>query len=265
MNDIKSYLEHLGLSDYEARVYYCLLQGKHLSATELANATEIRQTKIYSVIQKLEKKHFCVRVPGNDKIYKATNPINPIYKQIGILQKQIDQMDQAAEILNKLYIKNNNDDNMIDYIEVVKDRDLIVLRTEQLESLAKKEVRCLLKSPFIMPSDGLIQSELVFNEGVKYISIYDEKELEYPDLVRVMQKFQAHGVEVRTCKSIPVKIAIFDDKAVLVNTKDKISNSGTSTAIISQHEDLVRAFSDLFEFYFAQSNALPKSLPKGLQ
>ncbi|MCB5271328.1 MAG: hypothetical protein LHW56_05745 [Candidatus Cloacimonetes bacterium] len=260
MNDIKSSLEQLGLSDYEARVYLCLLQGKQLSASELAKATEIRQTKIYSVIQKLEKKHFCIRVPGNDKIYKANSPINPINKQIGILQKQIDQMDQAAEILNKFYIDNHKNSSVIDYIEVVKDRDMILLRIEQLEALAKEQILSLLKSPFIMPSAGLIEAELVFNEGVKYINIYDEQELKHPDVVGVMERYQAHGVEVRTCKNVPVKFAIFDNRTVLINTKDMISNSNTTTSIICHHEDLVRAFTNLFDFYYAHSHTLSQSL-----
>lgn len=258
MNDIKDLLEQLGLSDYEARVYHCLLQGKLLSATELAKATEIRQTKIYSVIQKLEKKHFCVRVPGNEKIYKANSPINPINKQIGIMQKQIEQMDNAAEILNQFYTDHNKNTTLVDYIEVVKDRDMILLRGEQLENQAKKQIRCLLKSPFIVSSEGLIEEELHFTEGVQYINIYDEQELQYPMIVSVIRRFQAHGVEVRTCKGIPVKFVIFDNKTVLINTKDIISNSDTTTSIICHHKDLVRAFSDLFDFYYAQSHTLPR-------
>lgn len=150
---------------------------------------------------------------------------------------------------------------MIDYIEVVKDRDLILLRGDQLETQAKKQIRCLLKSPFIVSSEGLIEEELHFTEGVKYINIYDEQELKHPNIVKVIRRFQAHGVEVRTCKSIPVKFVIFDNTSVLINTQDIISNSGTTTSIICHHEDLVRAFTDLFDFYYALSHILPESLP----
>lgn len=253
MEKIKTYLDQIGMSDYETRVYLCLLQSDHLTATELSKVTAIHPAKIYSVIHKLESKHFCERVPGNEKAYKAIKPSNPIHKQIGSLHNQIEQLTNIANVLDSYYQTYNKNNSLIDYIEVVKNKDLIIMRSEQLENQAKNHVLCLLKSPFISSAEAMINAPLSFVPGVKYISIYDEKELQNPDRIKVMRRFQKHGVEIRICKNIPVKIALFDGNTVLINTRDKISTTSTSTAIIVHHEDLVQAFSDLFEFYYNQS------------
>lgn len=257
MDQINESLDKIGLSDYETRVYHCLLQKNQLTATELARITQIPNSKIYAILAKLEKKHFCTRVPGNEKRYKAIIPSNPIAKQISSLKRQIDDLENIAGVLDSYFQSFNHNDNPVDYIEVIRDRDLILLRTEQLEAAASSMIRCMLKSPFILNSEALIREGLGgFTPGVRYISIYDEQELGDSQLARIMRMYAEQGVEVRVCPNIPVKFAIFDDNTVLINTRDMISNSSTSTAIIVHHEDLARAFSDLFEFYYHRSTLL---------
>ena len=261
MDKIKQYLVQLGMSDYETRAYYCLLQSEHLTASELAKLTDIPPSKIYSIINKLEKKQFCTRIPGAGKKYKAVIPSHPISKQVKDLQKQIERLTTISESLDNYYKSCNKNSSLIDYIEVIKDNDLIIQRTNQLEADSRCKILCLLKSPFIQNVAELVQGKLVdFVPNVKYINIFDEAELNNKHMYELMRKFQEHGVEVRLCKNIPIKLAIFDNNTVLINTKDKISNSNTSTAIVVHHEDLVRAFTDLFEFYYNKSISLDRCI-----
>jgi len=254
MEKIKQAINQLGLSDYETRVYFCLLQCEQLTAMELAKAADVPPSKIYSVIRKLENKHYCTRIPGAEKKYNAIVPSNSISKQIGLLHNQIKQLTDISEDLDAYYNSRKKNNNALDYIEVLKDRDLIIQRTNQLEAASHLKILCLLKSPFIHDLTAIVQGKIVdFMPNVKYINIFDEAELENKLMPEVMMMFQEHGVEVRLCKNIPVKLAIFDDSTVLINTKDNISNSNTSTALIVHHEDLIRAFSDLFDFYYKQS------------
>lgn len=254
MEKIKQVLNQLGLSDYETRVYFCLLQCEQLTAMELAKAADVPPSKIYSIIRKLENKHYCTRIPGAEKKYKAIVPSNSISKQIGFLQNQIKQLTDISEDLDAYYNSRKKDSNALEYIEVLKDRDLIILRTNQLEAASHTKILCLLKSPFIHDLTEIVQDKFIeFVPNVKYINIFDEAELKNKQMTEVMMMFQNHGVEVRLCKNIPVKIAIFDDSTILINTKDKISNSNTSTALIVHHEDIIRAFSDLFDFYYKHS------------
>ncbi|MCF7911231.1 MAG: helix-turn-helix domain-containing protein [Candidatus Cloacimonetes bacterium] len=261
MNKIKESLEKLDLSDYEKRAYFFLLQQESLTATELAKLTEIPRSKIYTTLDKLEKKDFCRRIAGNEKRYKAINPQDTLSKQANALKKQMSELQQVTAKITEFYQQYNGQNDPVDYVEVIKNDELIIERVNQLEMQSQHTVKCLLKSPFIMNSEKFAVGEIgEFNPKIDYIYLYDKKDLQDSILAKAMQNFQAAGVDVRICNHIPLKIAIFDQEAVVINTRDKIPARHSSTAIIVHHEDVAAAFTELFSYYLQQSKPLIDNL-----
>jgi predicted transcriptional regulator len=247
-------LRDLGLSDYESRVYYCLIQKESLTATELAKITKIPRTKIYSIIEKLERKNFCIRVPGNEKTYRANDPKDPITKQLNAMQQKLSAITEIADVLSDHYTKNRKNKDLIDYVEVIKDSDMISKRLFQIENSTKRMIKSLLKPPYLMDFEQVLKGSMnPFVKGVKYSYIYDTGDLENALMVRLMEWCQNFGVEVRVCDSIPIKAIIFDDKIVSINLKDKISTKDTYTTMLIHHEDFANAFIEIFQLYYDKS------------
>ncbi len=261
MEEMLQKMKEFGLSDYEARVYTALLQKDRLTAIEISRITKIPKTKIYAVINKLEKKNFCFRIAGREKCYKAIDPQRPISNQISKMQHQMDNIKVISEFLSQQYHKYKGNDDEIDYVEVIKDADMILKRSEQIELQTNKTIKCMLKAPFIMDSEAILKNNISPTiKKIKYTYLYEEKVLEDDLLIEVLKKFQNYGIEIRICDRIPVKAAIFDDKTVMINLKDKISTQTSFTAMFVHHEDVSAAFSEIFSSYYNRSISLDEKI-----
>ena len=254
-------LRSLGLSDYEARTYLSLLQRESLNATEIAKITNIPRTKIYSIISNLEKKNFCSRVPGIGKTYRANDPKNCISKHIASCEKQIETFTFLADILTEQYNKCKNNNDLIDYVEVIKDSDMILERANQMERNSQHKIECMLKSPFIMDSNKILKdTKNPTLSRIKYTYLYEANVLEDELLTAVLIKFLNFGIDIRICEEIPAKTAIFDNQVVMINLQDKISTKTSFTAMFIHHEDVAKAFGTIFDVYYKQSVPLMEYL-----
>jgi HTH-type transcriptional regulator, sugar sensing transcriptional regulator len=256
-----SKLKELGLSEYEIQAYLCLLQKEQLTATEISKITNIPRTKIYSTINKLEKKNFCSRVPGYKGIYRVNNPKDPISKHLMAYENHIKSLTSLSELLSEYYQKTKNNNDLVDYIEIIKDSELILERVNQIEKEAKHNVKSMLKSPFIMSKEKIIHENYNPHEkSLDYTYLYDSRVLEDNQMVKVLQFFQSSGVNIRICDNVPVKMAIFDDKTVLINLKDKVSTKTSFTTMFVHHEDFAKAFIDIFTSYYERSVDLTEKI-----
>ena len=67
-------LKEIGLSDYEALVYLKLVIDGPLTAKEISESTEVPYTKVYEVLEGLEKKGWIEISQGRPMIFKAKPP-----------------------------------------------------------------------------------------------------------------------------------------------------------------------------------------------
>jgi sugar-specific transcriptional regulator TrmB len=256
-----SKLKELGLSEYEVQAYLCLLQKEQLTATEIAKISNIPRTKIYSIINKLEKKNFCSRVPGYDRIYRANNPKDPISKHLMAYQNQIRNLTSLSDLLSEHYQKAKNNNDLVDYVEIIKDSELILERVNQIEKEANSNVKSMLKPPFIMSREKILNGNFDPHAGnLEYTYLYDSRVLSDNQMVTVLLLFQSTGVKIRICDNVPVKVAIFDDKIVLINLKDKVSTKTSFTTMFIHHEDFAKAFIEIFRSYLQRSVTLDSKL-----
>ena len=69
--DLNKNFKHFGLTDYEARTYVALLSLTKGTANEIVELTGIPHSKIYFVLNNLEKKGWIVVQKGRPSFYKA--------------------------------------------------------------------------------------------------------------------------------------------------------------------------------------------------
>lgn len=98
-------LEEFGLSRYEALVYTTLLSEGRVSAAELSYASGVPRTKVYSTLQRLEKKGLAVVSGGKPQ---ACTPVAPEDAFDGVIQEHISRVDAMNTLVAGL--KRLNDE-----------------------------------------------------------------------------------------------------------------------------------------------------------
>lgn len=106
-DDFALYLNEMGLSEYESRAYLALLQSGLSTATEIADAADVPQSRVYDVLDSLEDKGFVTVQPGRPKKFGPIEPelaVNQYveYKRSNF-ENEISQTRQTGEqFLNEL-------------------------------------------------------------------------------------------------------------------------------------------------------------------
>jgi sugar-specific transcriptional regulator TrmB len=75
---IQKALETLGLTEYEAKAYISLIEKGTSTAGDLSECSEIPHSKIYEVLQRLEKRKLIQTQKGRPILFKALKPATAI-------------------------------------------------------------------------------------------------------------------------------------------------------------------------------------------
>lgn len=65
MDELLLSLKAIGFTEYESKVFLAALQGKLLSASEIAEAARIRRTDVYKVLNSFVEKGICNAIETN--------------------------------------------------------------------------------------------------------------------------------------------------------------------------------------------------------
>jgi sugar-specific transcriptional regulator TrmB len=110
---IFDHLEDFGLSSYEARVFYTMLQRGFSSARDLSNHSEVPFGRIYDVLGSLEDKDLIDIQYSRPKQYAVKDPKYAIQNLLHRKKQELDALTRRAEVLEndlaKMYIRNPED------------------------------------------------------------------------------------------------------------------------------------------------------------
>jgi HTH-type transcriptional regulator, sugar sensing transcriptional regulator len=100
MADNVALLQQLGFGSYEARAYLALLQRSPLNGYELAKASGVPRSNIYTVLQKLEERGAVVRLDTPSGARYTPIPPQELIQQLGNrFQKTLDVAQRSLEAL----------------------------------------------------------------------------------------------------------------------------------------------------------------------
>jgi len=258
-------LKKLGLNDYEARGYLALLERRSLTATQISVVSGIPRTKVYDVTESLMKKGLCSLVPGKINKYRALEidavAQNLLSENERIFNERKRQIREAAqnleEQLSAIYGDNNQNDDPLEYIEIIKDPYQIHKRFLALVKKAKEEVLVFTKPPFAASpeesEDQLDQETEILKKGVKTRSIYEIAEEDPGWLFEHLKRAVKVGEEARVIAELPMKMAIFDSRIVMYVLEDPLWKQKSFTTQVVEHRALAKALKLLFESLWEQA------------
>ena len=162
-------LKKIGLTDYESRTYLALISLVSAKADEASKKSGVPRSKIYPVLEKLEKKELITIKQGRPLIYTAINPSESLnnYKK-----KLLRDLDIMEDNLTKIYESELPQVNMP--VLSIEDKNKIIKKQEELLRRSKKTL--LIRLGFILPEEinkikKLIISALNNNIHVKILAV----------------------------------------------------------------------------------------------
>ena len=243
-------LNRLGFNSTEAKVYLALLEGDSYKASEIAIRSGVPRQKVYDALKNLSHKGFCTYKPGKIQKYSASDPNISINDYINT-QKELELIREktALELLMKLepmYERSKHQFNPFEFIEIVRGRKQIEKRILQLENETRHEFIGFIKAPYVKPPPR-IRIKPLKEKGVHLRAIYEIDEWKGYDFLEQQIK---EGIEAKFIEQLPMKMAIYDKKSVLLDFHLP-TESPTYTTVVIEHPFFVKlmeiAFNSVWE------------------
>ena len=265
---MERYIDQLikaGLTEYEAKTYYALLQKNDLTATEISKLAAVPRTRVYEVLNNLIQKGFCTSMNGKVRRYKAISPEYAFNDFIEMMDKDLQRRKQEIKSVSKdllpIYEAEKDNSESIEYAHIIRERNHINEKMNEIGNNTREEIITFNKSPFAVNIPKLLKRGYVqYLPGLKYRFITEKSDLEDENYLRFMKLWQKEGAEIRVVEEVPVKMVIFDRKTIVINLPDKIKTTEQYTSMVIDHDDLAKFFMKIFSLYYKESIDLDEYL-----
>jgi sugar-specific transcriptional regulator TrmB len=123
---IKKIRYHFGLNVYESNVWLALLNKGSASVSEIAEISGVPRSRVYDVLESLEKQGFAIAQLGKPVRYMAVKPGNVIEK---LKTTTLKEADERVKLLTN--VKNSDEYRQL---EVLHNKGIEPIKPEQLSS-----------------------------------------------------------------------------------------------------------------------------------
>jgi len=291
-------IKQLGFSEYEARCYLALFERESLAVSEVSRLAGIPRSNAYEAMGRLMAKGLVVSIPGKMKRYSVSDPWvlrekymetlntsmeteldNLEQRRKEILDMKIREMldkkkaiqeniDNVAAELESMFKGSRSDVSPLDYLEVIKDPLQTLHRYVGLISEAAREILVFSKPPYSFSNkkqEGE-QDDIVYKalrRGVEVKSIYEiTNENEKSRLAVKLPLWVRHGEKIRVAEDLPIKLAVFDEKTIILPLEDPVQGVSSLTSLIAGHHALARSMRVLFECYWEKAKEVRDIFPQ---
>jgi sugar-specific transcriptional regulator TrmB len=245
--NILGYLEHLDLSEGEAKLYLTLLETGPLIVRELARTVKINRTTAYMYLKQLEKKGLVMKMVKGSRTQVAAN--KPRESLPHLVEQKIQQNMNMREELPDI-IKT-----LEEALPKMPSSDDAEVKHYKGKLGVKKIYEEVLKSKEIRSYVNIAEVLTVFPENAQ---LFDDANLSNPEMK--MYEFVEDSPEARERIALSKKrgryfykilprnkkvqstdILIYDGKVSIINLKDRING------VILYNKDLYHNFKLLFD------------------
>ena len=246
-------LEVLGISADDERIYRSLLRQPGISVTELGRAVGRRPDSVRLSVNRLESMGLVTRVGGSDGL-QGTRPDVAVDVLVARKQAELAAVQaQARGLLEELPRDQGAEPQ--DYLEIVRGREAVAHRFQQLQQTTQVELMVLDRPPYAQEVTEPNQGELeLLGRGVRSRGIYAPEAIEQPASLHGLRQAVEAGEEARVHPNLPLKLAISDRAAALLPLT---GDESTESALVIRASMLLEALIALFELLWASAVPLP--------
>jgi sugar-specific transcriptional regulator TrmB len=250
-------LTRLGLTSYEAKAYLALLRRDSSTAAQAARLANVPRQRIYDVLASLADKGLASTRPGQVVKYAAIAPELALERLVADQRQQLADLERETaaliEELSPAFHAGQEQDNPLEYIEVLRDRRAINERFDELQAGIKREILVFTKPPYATPPqenvEGLEVSKTHQARSVYELSVFDD-----PETTEGVRRFVEAGEMARFVPELPLKLVIIDESIVMFGMEDPVAGSSESdlTIMVVEHPSLAKILKIAFNAVWEQ-------------
>ena len=244
--EILDKLHQIGLSVNEAKVYTALLGKSSYSATECANIAGVPRQMIYRILDSLINKGLCILKQGKIKKYSAADPKSGIKHLVEEQERKAKMSQELLLTLHSYFKAGQKEKNPLEYITIIKEKKQIAKLFMKLEKESLREILVFAKPPYSFQHKDNITEIEVLKKGITIKTIYENNKM-IIEKDFLLDMYISAGEEARVVEELPIKLAIFDEKTVLLALKDPITHRPSLTTMLIEHSDFAKVMKITFE------------------
>jgi sugar-specific transcriptional regulator TrmB len=230
-----------GFTDYEARVFLVLSIKGPLTASEIGKCTEIPNSKVYEIVNKLESKSILeVSKEGKYKKYKVLDASHIIKKMVEKRKSNVKVLEKKAEhILKKI---NTGNSKPTESIWICQGKKNFLEKVSVMAKNSNDYAYAITKEFSRIPD---LDQEIInaAKRGVEVKIIGNIDKFNELNLARA-RWYASHNVKIRTIPlEIQPRICLVDGKEVCL----RVDNGYDSEFIWSNNPALINLIKSYFE------------------
>ncbi|MCX6159832.1 MAG: hypothetical protein NTV87_00650 [Ignavibacteriae bacterium] len=283
MEELILKLKSLGFTEYESKVFLAVLQGRLMSASEIAEAARIRRTDVYNILRRFVEKGYCNEIETNSVIkFELVDP-DYIFDKIegrihAIRDKEIKSLKDAFIQIKPMYRSKHNGEEKIVNVELIRGYNQHrEIKFIDIFKKAKKEILFMTRPEYFVSGDvdriavnfikkgGVIRSVYEAGNSFRLKTKKGWTEGTTEDLVKTVEFFGKYGEQVRLIQEKVPNITIFDRETVFMNINDKTVPKHNEADIIIRSSNFADSMSLVFESFWNRAytiNEFKKELKK---
>jgi HTH-type transcriptional regulator, sugar sensing transcriptional regulator len=252
-------LTELGLTGYEARAYIALVNRSRYTAAQLARESGVPRQRIYDVLSGLTERGLVRALPGQVTRYTAVDPASAIERLMAAHRAAFSQLEQTTarlvEALVPAWSQGRDEIDPLDYVEVLRDREMLSERIEEIQAEAKQEILAMAKLPYLtgVNSSGIATTRRLKETGGTVRCLYERDALGHEEKLADIRRYAAAGEQARVADSVPMRMWIVDGSRVVMSLRDPVADSASTTNVIIEHPALAQCLTYAFDAIWARA------------
>ena len=240
--------EVVGVSAQEERVYEALLRSGPTAASNLAAENGISRERAARILARLTGQGLATRLPGRPARFAPVMPDLAASALIAAQEGQLRRLRAHAQQFASDQRAPSAAQHPAELIEVIEGAHNVRNALVGLQRYARKQIRVFDKPPYTgdQPGGNPEEYRLLDAGQVRYRTIYDRAGLVQPGRIAEIRNGIQHGERARVARSLPMKMALCDDRLALIPVSTS-SHRASQAAYLIRPSSLLAALSDLFE------------------
>jgi len=246
MKTLLDYLEQLGLSEIEAKLYLRLLEDGSIGVRELAKRVGINRTSAYVYIDQLIEKGVIIKIVKGTRNQVAANPLKETLPQLlekkaqTVKNLQNELQDMIKTIPTPTHQGKDSDEAEIKYY-----KGKLGIKKIYQQALQAKELRSYVNIKEVL--EIFPENAQLFNDAFKQnpeIKMFEicEDSPQARERIKASNKNHLYKILPTDMKLTGQDVLLYDNKVAVIHLKDKING------VILHNTDLFYNFKLLFDF-----------------
>ena len=269
--ELKDRLTRLSFTEKESKVFFALLSGEQMSASEVAKEAGIRRTDVYDILKTFVKKSYINEIETSSVLkFRIIDPkivSEKIQNDTRInANKIINQTQNLFTDLLPLYktkkLEKSKEENIelirgynrfrhIRYMELIESSNEEILMMNRLEGHISKQVDEIVAK--FLNREGAFKS--IYEASLNFKLQKENKwvSVSLQDFIDLCRHYEKNGEQIKLTKMLIANFTVFDREIVYLNIHDKSIPKHNKTDIIVRNKDFAQFIVNIFELCWTQS------------